>query len=98
MCIMCSACMPIIGRSGCGNPTAGDTSGLPPPEYHTTCVCTASGFPSTIDSVELRAPACNPPVAFEAPTGDGDTVSNPTFGVVMSGTYGPQLYGQYPAI
>jgi hypothetical protein len=74
-----------IGPSGRGNPTAGETSGLPPPEYHTTWVCTASGFPSTIDNVELRAPACIPPVALLAPAADGDTVSNLTLGVLISG-------------
>jgi hypothetical protein len=91
---MCSSCIPIIGPAGCGNPTAGDTSGLPPPEYHTTCVWTASGFPSTIDSVELRAPACIPPVALLAPAPEGDTVSNLMLGVEISGMYGPQLFEQ----
>src|SRR4030095_1876650 len=44
-----------------------------------------------MDKVEFLAPACRPPVALLAPTGEGETVSNPTLGVEISGTYGPQL-------
>jgi hypothetical protein len=76
--------MPI--GSGRGKRTAGETSGFPPPEYQTTWVCTASGLLSIIERVELRAPACSPPVALLAPTGEDETVSKPTLGVVMSGT------------
>jgi hypothetical protein len=72
--------------------------GLSPPEYQTASVCTASVSPEIIDKVEFLAPACSPPVALVAPTGDEETVSNETMGVVISGTYGPHPYGQYPGI
>jgi hypothetical protein len=39
-----------------------------------------------IASVEFRAPASSPPVALVAPTGEDETVSNATLGVVISGT------------
>jgi hypothetical protein len=47
-----------------------------------------------IDIVEFRAPACSPAVALLAPTGEDETVSNATLGVVTNGTYGPHPYGQ----
>src|SRR5579885_3246562 len=93
--IPCSACIAAIG-SGCGSRTAVEIKGLPPPETQTDCVWTASVLPDSICSVEFRAPACSPPVALEAPTGFGDTVSSEIIGVVTRGTYGPQLYEQYP--
>jgi hypothetical protein len=80
--------------SACGNHTARPTAGLPPPEYQTTSVCTESVSAGIIDIVEFRAPACNPVVALLAPTGEDETVSNATLGVVTNGTYGPHPYGQ----
>src|SRR6266404_5909073 len=83
MCAMCSSCIAI--GSGRGNRTAGEISGLPPPEYQTTTVWTASVFPGVSARVEFRAPACSPPVALLAPTGEEETVSNATLGVEISG-------------